>query len=64
MKQIIIYQPFVNLTQINVKFVNKSLCFTQKQMAILLNKNVITVNDQIKNVYSESELYEKRNYIR
>lgn len=64
MNRIIIFLAFVNQTQIYVKFANESLSFSQKQMTILLNKSVIAVNDQIKNVYSEGELYEKRNYIR
>jgi len=59
MNEIIIYQTSDNQTQIDVKFENETVWLTQKQMATLFDKNVMTVNEHIKNIYNEGELDEK-----
>lgn len=58
MNEIVIYQTSDNKTQIDVKFENETVWLTQKQMATLFDKNVMTVNEHIKNIYSEAELDE------
>lgn len=59
MNKIIIYQTSDNQTQIDIKFENETVWLTQKQMATLFDKNVMTVNEYIKNIYGEGELDEK-----
>lgn len=59
MNQIIIYQTSDNQTQIDVKFEHETVWLTQKQMAMLFDKNVMTVSEHIKNIYSEGELDDK-----
>src|SRR5690606_26438970 len=59
MNQIIIYQTSDNQTQIDVKFEEETVWLSQKQMAMLFDKNVMTVNEHIKNIYKEGELGEK-----
>src|SRR5690554_583872 len=59
MNEIIIYQTSDNQTQIDVKFENETVWLSQKQMAELFDKNVMTVNEHIKNIYNEGELDEK-----
>jgi len=58
MNEIVIYQTSDNQTQIDVKFENETVWLTQKQMATLFDKNVMTVNEHIKNIYNEGELDE------
>ncbi|HZH70593.1 MAG TPA: RhuM family protein, partial [Flavobacteriaceae bacterium] len=48
-----------NQTQIDVKFEGETVWLMQKQMAVLFDKNVMTVNEHIKNIYNEGELDEK-----
>lgn len=59
MSEIIIYQTSDNQTQIDVKFESETVWLTQKQMAVLFDKNVMTVNEHIKNIYNEEELDEE-----
>lgn len=59
MNAIVIYQTSDNQTQIDVKFEHETVWLTQKQMAMLFDKNVMTVNEHIKNIYSEGELDDK-----
>src|SRR5690554_1758845 len=59
MNEIIIYQTSDNQTQIDVKFEGETVWLMQKQMAVLFDKNVMTVNEHIKNIYNEGELDEK-----
>ena len=57
-KQIIIYQAEDGQTQIDVQLQDETIWLTQKQMALLFDKNLMTVNEHIKNVYLEGELIE------
>ena len=59
MSGIIIYYPSNNQTQIDIKFENETVWLSQKQMAMLFDKNVMTVNEHIKNIYNRGELDEK-----
>ena len=58
MSEVIIYQGKDNNIQIEVQFENETVWLTQKQMAELFNKNVMTINEHIKNIYKEQELEE------
>lgn len=59
MNEVIIYQGKDNNIQIEVQFEDETVWLSQKQMAELFNKNVMTINEHIKNIYSEQELEEK-----
>lgn len=56
--QIIIYNTEDGQTKIEVKMENETVWLSQKQMAELFSKDVKTVNEHIKNVFSEGELAE------
>ena len=43
---------------VDVRLEDETVWLTQKQMAVLFDKNLMTINEHIKNVYSESELTE------
>jgi prophage maintenance system killer protein len=55
-EQIVIYQSANNKTKIEVRLKEETVWMTQKQMAELFGKNVMTINEHIKNVYKEGEL--------
>lgn len=56
--QVVIYESSDGKTHLEVRLENESIWLTQKQMAELFEKNIMTVNEHIKNVYSEGELSE------
>jgi len=56
MNEIEIYQGSDKSIQIEVQFEQENVWLTQKQMALLFDKNIMTVNEHIKNVYEEQEL--------
>ena len=56
MSQIEIYKAKDGQTQIEVQFEEDTVWLTQKQMAGLFDKNIMTVNEHIKNIYDEGEL--------
>lgn len=56
MSEIEIYQGSSNEVQIEVQFDDETVWLTQKQMALLFDKNVMTINEHIKNIYEEQEL--------
>ena len=58
MSEIILYTTEDGITKINVQLENETVWLTQKQMAILFDKNVMTINEHIKNIYGEGELTE------
>ena len=58
MSEVVIYQGKDNKIQIEVQFENETVWLTQKQMAELINKNVVTINEHIKNIVNEQELEE------
>jgi len=43
---------------VDVRLEDETVWLTQKQMAVLFDKNLMTINEHIKNVYSECELTE------
>lgn len=56
--QIVIYKTEDGQTAIDVKIQDETIWLSQKQMAELFDKNVMTINEHIKNVFSEGELSE------
>jgi hypothetical protein len=58
MSKIILYTTKDGITKINVQLENETVWLTQKQMAVLFDKNVMTINEHIKNIYGEGELTE------
>ncbi|MFW6134866.1 MAG: virulence RhuM family protein [Elusimicrobiota bacterium] len=59
MSNIEIYKTENGKTEIEVKLDKDTVWLTQKQMAVLFDKDVRTVNEHIKNVYDEGELEEE-----
>lgn len=43
---------------VDVRLEDETVWLTQKQMAVLFDKNVMTINEHIKNIYNEGELTE------
>lgn len=58
MSEVVIYRGKDQNIQIEVQFENETVWLSQKQMAELFNKNVMTINEHIKNIYKEHELEE------
>ena len=56
--EIIIYETPDHQTQVEVKFEEDTVWLTQKQIAILFDKNRVTVTEHIRNVFKEKELEE------
>ena len=57
--QIEIYQTKDGLTELNVQLKEETVWLSQKQMAFLFDKNIMTINEHVKNIYHEGELKEK-----
>ncbi len=60
--QVIIYNTEDGETKIEVQMRDETVWLSQKQMAELFDKDVRTINEHIKNVFSERELGKKFNY--
>jgi len=56
--QIILYQTEDGQAKIQVKLEDETVWLTQKQMAILFDKGIPTINEHIKNIFKEGELKE------
>jgi hypothetical protein len=56
MSEIIIYQTEDGKTELEVKLENDTIWLSQKQMAELFGVTTPTINEHIKNIYSEEEL--------
>jgi prophage maintenance system killer protein len=56
--EIIIYKTGDKQTQIEVKFEKDTVWLSQKQMSLLFDKDVKTINEHIQNIYTEEELKE------
>lgn len=55
-QQIEIYQTHDGAPQVEVRFEQDTLWLSQAQMAQLFDKDVRTINEHVKNIYSEQEL--------
>ena len=55
--QIIIYETKDGKIKLDVKFEGETVWLTQAQMSQLFQKTVPTINEHIKNIYDEMELY-------
>lgn len=58
-QQIVIYKAQDGQTHLEVQLQNETLWLTQKQMSVLFDKNIMTINGHINNVYEEGELKRK-----
>jgi len=58
MSELVLYTTKDGITKINVQLENETVWLTQKQLAVLFDKNVMTINEHIKNIYGEGELTE------
>lgn len=58
MSEIILYTTDDGLTKINVQLEDETVWLTQEQMATLFGKAKSTINEHIKNIYEENELFE------
>lgn len=58
MSEVVLYQSEDKQIQIEVQFDRETVWLTQKQMAKLFGKNIMTINEHIKNTYQEGELDE------
>ncbi|MDO9513949.1 MAG: virulence RhuM family protein [Elusimicrobiota bacterium] len=58
--EILIYTAPDGTTKLQVQLKNETVWLTQDQMAMLFGKAKSTINEHIKNVYSEEELEEKQ----
>jgi len=56
--QIILYQTEDGQAKIQVKLEDETVWLTQKQMAMLFDKGIPTINEHIKNIFKEGELKE------
>lgn len=56
--EVIIYKSEDNQTQFEVKFDKESVWLSQKQLSSLFNRNIMTINEHIRNIYTEGELDE------
>ena len=56
--EIIIYKGEDNSTQIEVRLDAETVWLSQKQMSELFDKNIMTINEHIRNIYAEAELEE------
>ena len=56
--EIILYQAEDLPERIEVKIEDDTVWLSQKQMASLFAKNIMTINEHIKNIYEEGELEE------
>ena len=57
--EILIYQTEGGRTRIDVRLEDETVWLSQKLMAELFQKDVRTINEHIKNIYSEGELEPK-----
>lgn len=56
--EIILYEAEDGSTHIDVQMQDETVWLSQKQMAVLFNKDVRTVNEHIRNIFDEEELTE------
>jgi hypothetical protein len=57
-QQVVIYQAFGDEHKIRVRIEDENVWLTQKLIAELFGVDVRTVNEHLKNIFSEEELYE------
>ncbi len=57
--EVVIYQTADNQTQVEVRFKDETVWFSQKMMADLFDKDSDTIGLHLKNIYAEGELDER-----
>ncbi|MFN5984863.1 MAG: RhuM family protein [Fluviicola sp.] len=58
MNEILIYKIGDSHIEVEVAFENETVWLNQKQLPLLFDKGITTINEHIKNIYSEKELEE------
>ncbi len=58
MNEIILYQAEDLADRIEVKLEDETVWLSQKQMSLLFDKNIMTINEHISNIYQEQEVEE------
>jgi death-on-curing family protein len=58
MNEILIYKIGDSHIEVEVAFENETVWLNQKQLSLLFDKGITTINEHIKNIYSEKELEE------
>jgi len=58
MNEVVIYKTKDHQTQVEVKFEDDTVWLSQRQMAQLFGKNIMTINEHLKNIYVDGELEE------
>lgn len=58
-KKIILYRSKDGMFNIDVKLEEETVWLTQKQISVLFNKTIPTINEHVKNIFKEGELKEK-----
>jgi hypothetical protein len=61
--EVVIYKSRSGAIRLDVKLANETAWLTQKQMSLLFDKDVRTINEHIQNIFQEREL-QKRSVIR
>jgi prophage maintenance system killer protein len=56
--EVVIYRAENGRTAIDVRLEDETVWLTQKQMSLLFQKNIMTINEHIRNVFREGELDE------
>ncbi|MDP1629090.1 MAG: RhuM family protein [bacterium] len=56
--EIVIYQTPQKEVKLDVRLEKETVWLTQKQIAVLFDKNIPTINEHIKNIFKEGELQE------
>ena len=56
--KLILYTTEDGVTKVDVTFVDETVWLTQEQMSDLFQKSKSTINEHIKNIYSDGELNE------
>jgi hypothetical protein len=56
--QMVIYQDANGNIKLDVRFDGETVWLSQKQMAVLFNKSISTINEHIKNIFADGELVE------
>ena len=57
--EFLLYKTIDNKVSINVQIKDETVWLTQEQMAELFSKSKPTINEHIKNIYTEKELSEE-----
>ena len=63
MNEILIYKIGDSHIEVEVAFENETVWLNQKQLSLLFDKGIPTINEHIKNIYSKLEINSKAELI-